>query len=227
VKALRHIFSWAIENNLATDNPAQTVTFLSSGSGGYHTWTVEEVQAYEKRHPVGTKARLALAPLLYTGVRRSDVVKLGRHLERDGILYFTETKGSTSRAMGKKGPSDAKKRALPILPVLQAVIDASPSNSLTYLVTEFGRPFTANGFGNRFRKWCDEAGLKHCSAHGLRKAGATIAAENGATAHQLMSIFGWTNLRQAEGYTQKANREQLARDAIHLLMPRRREQKGR
>lgn len=31
---------------------------------------------------------------------------------------------------------------------------------------------------------------------GLRKAGATVAAENGATPHQLMAIFGWNALRR-------------------------------
>ncbi len=85
---------------------------------------------------------------------------------------------------------DAKKRVLPILPELRAIIDATSSGQLIYLVTEFGKAFTAAGFGNKFRNWCDAAGLKHCSAHGFRKTGATIAAENGATPHQLDAIFG-------------------------------------
>ena len=75
-------------------------------------------------------------------------------------------------------------------------------------------------FGNRMKKWCREAGLpKECTAHGLRKAGATIAAENGATEHQLMAIFGWASARQAAIYTKKANRPRLAADAMHLLVP--------
>jgi integrase len=52
-------------------------------------------------------------------------------------------------------------------------------------VTQYGRAFTVAGFGNRFRDRCHEAGLPHCTAHGLRKAGATIAAENGAIDRQL------------------------------------------
>ncbi|HJQ58079.1 MAG TPA: hypothetical protein VJ890_14310 [Vineibacter sp.] len=64
---------------------------------------------------------------------------------------------------------------------------------MAYIVTAFSMPFTASGFGNRFRKWCDVAGLPHCSAHGLLKAGAMIAADNGATGHQLMAIFGWAS----------------------------------
>ncbi|MCE3248703.1 MAG: integrase family protein, partial [Geminicoccaceae bacterium] len=57
----------------------------------------------------------------------------------------------------------------------------------------------------------------HCSAHGLRKAGATIAAENGATEHQLMAIFGWDSPKQAALYTRAANRRKLAGGAMHLL----------
>lgn len=88
-------------------------------------------------------------------------------------------------------------------------------------MTEFGKPFTANGFGNWFRKRCNEAGLLNCSAHGLRKAGATIAAENGATEHQLMAVYGWESPKQAALYTRKANRKRLAESAMHLLVPER------
>jgi integrase len=115
---------------------------------------------------------------------------------------------------------------LPILPELREVINACPSGQLVYLVTAFNKPFTANGFGNRFRDWCDEAGLNHCSAHGLRKAGATIAADNGATAHQLMAIYGWETLRQAELYTRAANRTRLAGEAMHLLIHHDRNKRG-
>ena len=80
-------------------------------------------------------------------------------------------------------------------------MDVSLCGNLTFLVNDLGRPFTDAGFGNKFRSWCDQAGLKHCTAHGLRKAGATMAANNGATAHQLMSIFGWRTLKMAEQYT--------------------------
>ena len=71
----------------------------------------------------------------------------------------------------------------------------------------------------RFRQWCDAAGLKHCSSHGLRKAGATIAAENGATEQQLMAIFGWADSRQPSNYTRKANRRKMAAQAMPLLVP--------
>lgn len=89
--------------------------------------------------------------------------------------------------------------------------------SLTWLVTQFGQPFTSPGFGNWFRVRCDQAGLLHCTAHGLRKAGATIAAERGASERQLMAIFGWQTSKQAVLYTRAAEQKVLAGGAMTLL----------
>ena len=97
---------------------------------------------------------------------------------------------------------------------LRASIDASPTGPLTYLETGYGKPFTANGFGNWFRDRCDEAGLPQCSAHGLRKATATRLADMGATPHQIMSITGHRSLSEVENYTRHANKRRLARQMI-------------
>jgi hypothetical protein len=67
------------------------------------------------------------------------------------------------------------------------------------------------------RKWCDDAKLPHCSAHGLRKAGAVIAAENGATSAQLQAVFGWTTSEQSDHYTRAAERKKLATAGAELL----------
>lgn len=210
IKAIRRLFSWALEDEVpgVTSNPAREVKYLRGRQGGHHSWTVDEVEQYEKRHPVGTTARLALALLLYTGQRRSDVVLFGKQHVRNGWLRFTQQKNRNRKPITLE---------LPILPALQELIVASRTGDLTFLVTEHGQPFTANGFGNKMRQWCDEAELPECTAHGLRKAGATIAAENGATAHQLMSIFGWLTLKEAERYTRAAEQKRLAAGAMSLL----------
>lgn len=210
LKAVRQVLAWGVAAGHTVHNPARDVPYIKSASEGFHTWTIEEVRQYEARHPIGTRARLALALLLFTGARRSDMVAFGRQMIRDGWLTFTEAKGR-SRLV--------KNRDIPILPELKAAIDAAPSGHLTFLVTSFGQPFTSNGFGNWFRRRCNEAGLKHCTAHGLRKAGATIAAENGATEHQLMAIYGWETTKQAGVYTKRANRRRLAGEAMHLIVP--------
>ena len=209
LKALRQVFAWAVAAGHLERNPAALVPYLRSNNpDGFHTWTRAEVERFEARWPIGTKPRLALALLLYTGVRRSDLVKLGRQMIRDGWLEWTEAKGAARKP---------KHRAIPILPALQAVIDATPSSNMTFIVTDAGHPYTLDGFGHWFRRAAIAAGLELCTAHGLRKAGATIAAENGATEQQLMAIYGWTTGAQAALYTRRANKRRMAGDAMCLI----------
>jgi integrase len=210
IKAIRRVFKWGLEYEIAgvTGNPARDVSYLRVQEGGYHSWSVDEVEQYEQRHAIGSTPRLALALLLYTGQRRSDVILFGRQHVRGNSLRFTQHKNRNRRPITLE---------LPILPALQKIIDASETGDLTFLVTEYGQPFTAAGFGNRMRQWCDEAGLPECTAHGLRKAGAAIAAENGATPHELMAIFGWLTLKEAERYTRAAEQKKIAARAMKML----------
>jgi integrase len=106
---------------------------------------------------------------------------------------------------------------LPLLPQLAAELSYAKHNHSTFLVTDFGRPFTSNGFGNKFKRWCVEAELTHCSAHGLRKAGATFAAENGATESQLRAMYGWRSAKMASHYTGKAAQKKLAAAGMPLI----------
>ena len=96
----------------------------------------------------------------------------------------------------------------------------SETGDLAFLVSDHGKPWASgDSFGNKFRDWCTAADLPHCSPHGLRKAGATIAAENGATESQLMAIYGWSDPKMAALYTRKANRKRLAQNAMHHVVP--------
>jgi integrase len=210
-KYLSAMFGWAVEDGLMRLNPAREIRRISYASDGFHSWTPDEVRQFEARHPIGTKARLALALLLFLGVRRGDVVTLGRQHVRDGWLRMVPRKTRYKRRTISEKP---------ILPVLAKIITRSPTGDLTFLVTSFGQSFTAAGFGNWFRDRCNEAGLPQCSAHGLRKAGAIIAAENGATDLQLMALYDWTTPAQAAVYTRAANRKRLAKSAATYLSDR-------
>jgi len=208
LKYLSAMLGWAVGRGIMRANPARDVRPIRYDRTGFHTWTVDEVSQFEARHPIGSKARVALALLLFTGPRRGDVVKLGRQHVRDGWIRFVPGKTRYKR-------SDALE--IPVIPELARILAAGPTGALTFLETEYGRAFTANGFGGWFRKRCDEAGLPHCSAHGLRKAGAVIAAERGATDRQLMALYGWTTASQATVYTAAASRKILAGEAARLL----------
>ncbi|MFC3208203.1 tyrosine-type recombinase/integrase [Aquamicrobium soli] len=209
VKTISAMFGWAVESGIMDANPALRIKDIATGEG-FHTWTLDEVEAFDAKYPVGTTARLAKDIAMFTGLRRKQVAIFGRQHVRDGWIKITPTKTIKTSGVTVE---------MPLLPVLAKTIAASKTGDLTFLINEQGRAFTANGLGNKFRDWCDGANLPQCSMHGLRKAGATIAADNGATDSELMAIFGWTTKKQTEVYTRNANRKRLAGKAAHKLIP--------
>jgi integrase len=154
LKVLRSLLDVAVKNKMRRDNPARDIKLDPIRTSGYHSWSEAELRQYEQHHPIGSKPRLALALLLYTAQRRSDVVTLGPASIRAGRLIFTQFK--TGTAMD-----------IPIAQPLADIIAATPMIGVkTFLVTDYGKPFTPAGFGNWFRERCNAAGLPHCSAHG-------------------------------------------------------------
>jgi integrase len=179
-------------------NPVDLTDRVKYQTEGFHTWTEDEIAQFQARHPLGSKARLALDTMLWTGMRRGDAYRFGpAHVKGERIEYVQEKGGKTLR--------------LPLAPQLRAAIAAMPAVGLrTFLVTEYGRPFTKAGFGNWFRDQCNAAGLPQCSAHGLRKAIARRLAEGGASQRQTKAVGGWSNDRQVATYTAAADQERLA-----------------
>lgn len=208
IKALRQLYRYAVNYDHHDTNPAEMVEYLKGNPDGFHTWTLAEIAKYENTHPVGTMARLALGLALYTGQRRSDIVTFGpKHIE-DGWLVFRQHKGRNIK------PVDLE---IPIIPELRKLLDATPSTGPTFLTTSFNKPFTSNGFGNRFRKWCNEAGLSDCSVHGLRKAAASRLAELGCTEQEIMAITGHTTSKEVARYTRAASRRIRAESALKRM----------
>jgi integrase len=208
LKTLRRLMSFAVNDRMIEADPTVNCKLTRiKDTGGFATWSDEHIAAFMAMHPIGSRARLAFALLLFSGQRRGDVVRMGRQHVRDGVLSIRQSKTNVQVD-------------IPILPELKETLGATPSEHLTFLVTEFGKPFTAAGFGNWFRDMCNQAGLpKGLSAHGLRKAAATHFADRGATAHELMAWFGWKTIAEAERYTRTANRKALAQGMARRLKP--------
>jgi integrase/recombinase XerD len=208
LKALHALFRWAIKADLATTDPSKGVEPMAYHSDGHHCWSREEIAVFEDRHPIGSKARLAMALMLYTACRREDVVRLGPQHIRERRLRYRQAKNE------HRDPVDID---IPVHQDLTRIIDQTPKQHLTFLVTEYGKPFSVAGFGGKFRDWCDQAGLKNCSAHGLRKATAAHLAEGGATPHQIMAVTGHKTLKEVERYTRAAQRTGMADIGISLF----------
>lgn len=197
-KQIRRLFKHAVKVKMRRDNPVELTARVKYKTDGFHTWTEEEIAQYQARHPLGTKARLALEIMLWTGQRRGDARTFGPGQVKAGRMRYTQQK-------------TGKELWLPLAPQLADAIKAMPSVGLkAYLVTEAGAPFTDAGFGNWFREQCDAAELPHCTAHGLRKAIGRRMAENDASQKGIKAVGGWSNDRDVAIYTAKADQGRLA-----------------
>jgi integrase len=202
LRVLRGLLSFAVSRKMRKDNPALGIALAAIQTTGFHSWTEEELRQYEASHAVGTKPRLALDLLLYTAGRRTDIVSLGPPNMRSGRLIFTASKNGAALN-------------IPIADPLAATIAATPMIGVkTFLVTEYGKPFTPAGFGNWFRERCNEAGLPHCSAHGLRKAFLRRMAEAGCSEDYIASISGHKDMREIRVYVQAANKARMADEGM-------------
>src|SRR5262245_26586829 len=208
LKALRGLLQYCVAEGLCKEDVTASIKLAPSDSKGFHTWTDDEIAQFEAHHAVGSKPRLALALLLYTGQRRSDVIRMGRQHIKDGVLTITQQKTGVTVPV-------------PVHPELRAIIDASAGTNLTFLVTERGKPFPGPRFTQWFRNHCDAAGLpQRCVPHGLRKTAARRLAEAGCTVHEIAAITGHTTLKEVERYTKAFDRERLARAAMARMVVR-------
>jgi integrase len=99
--AMRGLFRWAVKARHARYDPTAGVENPPRKKGdGFIPWTEEHVARYQRRWPLGTKERVWLDVLLYSGLRRGDAVRYGRQHVHNGIGRIkTEKSGFTVTAV--------------------------------------------------------------------------------------------------------------------------------
>ena len=205
LRTLRGLLEFAVREKFCATNPAGNIK-LPKWKGGHHRpWTDAEVEQYERRHAIGSRARLAFALGLYTIQRAGDIRVLGHQHVRNGELTFKQSKTGV-------------RLTLPIVPELQAVLEATPSGHMTFLVKGNGAQYSGTRLSDHFRQWCNEAGLpRDCTFHGLRVTGCTLLADKGYSVHEIAAWSGHMTLKEVERYTKGANQKLLARSAAEGL----------
>jgi integrase len=203
LETLRGLFRWAHQAQLVKVNPTADVKMLRERNSGYRPWTEDDVLAYQGRWPMGTRQRVWLDVLLYTGLRRGDAVRFGRQHVRDGVMAIKTEKTDTPVT-------------LPILPALSNTLSAGPCGDLAFISGSRGQPMATKTFSNEFQKACRAAGVPG-SAHGVRKLAAIRVAHAGASVPQMNAVFGWTGAKMALHYIEAANRRHLAMEAMSKL----------
>ena len=202
LRMVRLLMRFAQSRGLLAADPTVGIRKMKTKPGGFPVWSEPQIAQFEAHHPVGSRARLALALGLFTGQRRGDVVRLGS--QHRGPKGLTITQSKTGHLL-----------TIPVHAELAAMLDALPADAPTFLLTAHGRPYTPAGFGNAFRDWCNDAGLPPGIAfHGLRKAAAVRLAEAGATTLEIAAVTGHASLKEVERYTAGADQVRLAQQGF-------------
>lgn len=201
IKVLRWLMAFAVSRGWRSDNPAAGVKPITYATDGYHTWSETEVSAFEARWGVGTRERLAFDLLLYTAQRSADVRPMGRQHIADGFIRVKQEKTGAELE-------------IPIHSRLAASLAHVPAGQMLFFQTQYGAPFTSKGFYNWFKAACVDAGLSHCSPHGIRKTAATRLADLGCSEAQIMSVTGHSTAKEVQRYTAMRDKRRLATDAM-------------
>jgi len=200
LKRLRTLFVLAKRLKWISSDPSAGIKRFREGE--YHTWTTDEIKTFEDRWPSGSKERLAFSLHLYTGQRKSDIVRMP--WPKDGLISVKQAK-----AKDHEPPL-----SIPVDKKLQIELDQHKREHLLILITKYGKPYSPNGYGNWFHEICMKAGLpERCASHGLRKAAATHLAEAGCTVHEIMAITGHKTISEVERYTRQVDQKRLAEEA--------------
>jgi hypothetical protein len=134
VKAMRIVLDWAVERDFLKINVARHLKPLKYQKVGFHTWTEDEVEQFVQRHPIGTRPRLAMALMAFTGMRRSDAVLVGSSHVKNGAVEAARAGSAPSLCSPACSGSFRTRRE---------VLDGTELGEQTFLVTERGQPFTA------------------------------------------------------------------------------------
>lgn len=197
---LAKLMSFAVVNGWRNDNPVTGIKPYKIGTR--HTWTDEQLTAYEKRWPIGTQERLDFASLFYSNQRGGDVVKLLRPARKAKSIKLVQEKTGTELI-------------IPIHPEWRRIINKTPSRGLSLIGDARGRPIKRPMLTLRIAKAAKAAGLPpECKAHGLRKALMRRLAERGKTSKQIAAMSGHKTLREIERYTEAASQARLAVEAM-------------
>jgi integrase len=203
-KRLLAIFRLAVKMGWRNDNPLRETERIEYKTKGFTPWSEDEIEQFRIFWGEGSKPVRALTILLTTGVRRSDAHTLGRQHVKDGTVKVRQAKGGAMLVI----PAHAD---------LLAVAEATPAGQMTFIVTEYGVPFTRAGFTGWFVERAKKAGLKDRTPHGLRKAVGRRLAEAGCSEMQIAAVLGHTDPNTAKIYTKSANQILLASDAMGMV----------
>jgi integrase len=204
VATLNNILKFAYDRGWVPVNHAARLGGMPP-SKPIERWQEDELDRFLSTAPVHIRDAMMLA--LYTGQRRSDLVRMEWPHYDGKTLYVKQRKTGTELW-------------IPVHPKLKAHLDAmlkrprKPFAMKRMLVNFFGQPWVPDAMRAAFKRHCAKIGLQGKMLHGVRKTTASILGEMGCTALQIMAITGHQSIKEVQRYTQGAEKKKLAQEAM-------------
>jgi integrase len=145
--------------------------------------------------------RLAVKMALYTGQRRSDLVKM-KWSQFDG--EYIEVRQQKTGAL----------LSIPCHKALRIELESAPRVAETILIGERGRPLAGKSLGALVRQALREMGVNGYAIHGLRKNAAVELANAGCDAFEIAAITGHLKLEMVQHYAKRHDQRRRARSAM-------------
>lgn len=220
--AIRKLITVAFDNDwidvdptIRLDEPVSTI--------GWKAWTVEAMQKFEARWPIGSAARTCYGLALWMGNRRGDVASLtwqdrtthhviidGERKEIDGF-EFVQNKN--------RNKNGGKRLFIPITPMLAEILEPLDKTTPTVLINAYGNPFSPKSLTGMMAHWNKLAGNPEgFTLHGLRKTLGGMLATGEATTRQLMDVLGHDDIEHAELYSRSAEQARLAHAGMEKVV---------
>ena len=183
-------------------DPTHGVKRVHKVTHEHEPWPPELFDKFQREARPSLRWAVKLA--LYTGQRRSDLVKM-KWSQFDG--EYIEVRQQKTGAL----------LSIPCHKALRAELDSMPRVAETILVGERGAPLTGSSLSVMVRRALREMGVNGYAIHGLRKNAAVALADAGCDAFEIAAITGHRTLGMVAHYAKRRDQKRHARSAMDKL----------
>ena len=186
------------QDKLGAD-PASTVKRHHETKHEHEPWPQELIERFLKQARPTLRRAVKLA--LYTGQRRSDLVKM-KWSDFDGELIAVRQQKTGALI------------SIPCHKELRAELESIPRSADTILVGELGKPISSITLAGAVHRQLQKMGVSGYSIHGLRKNAAVALADAGCSTMEIAAVTGHKTLAMVEHYSKRRDQRLHARSAM-------------
>lgn len=203
ISVLRRVLNWCIANGDLSINVATNTGRLHKADRSGEIWTEKEISAFLAKAPAYLQDAFNLAR--YTGLRRSDLVRVTKGDVREGYLELVTSK-TGARVI------------TPLVKPAQSLVERlrGEGEAPTLLSNSLGAPMTPDVLSRNFHKIRLKTKTRK-RWHDLRGTAATEFMRAGLDDREIGEIMGWSRQSVAQIRARYISRQSIVMAAVEKL----------